>query len=140
MFKNILVAVDVDDSDNAQKILRIAADIANSNAARLHVLSVIGAAQTVISQYLPEGYEKMAMERTERDLATLAASVDLDQGDVTSSARFGSIHREILAHAEKSSVDLIIIGCNKRHAKDFLLGSNAARVVRHASCSVFVVR
>ena len=140
MFKNILVAVNVDDSVNTEKILRIAADITNSNAARLHVLSVIGAAQTVISQYLPEGYEKMVMDRTEQDLATLAASVDLDQGDVTSSARFGGIYREILAHTEKSGVDLIIIGCNKRPATDFFLGSNASRVIRHASCSVFVVR
>ena len=64
MFKNILVAVNIDDTGNAEKILRIAADIANSNAARLHLLTVIGAAQSVVSQYLPEGYENMAMERT----------------------------------------------------------------------------
>ena len=140
MFKQILAAVDLDNSDNAEKILQIAADIANIYSARLHVLSVIGAVQAVVSQHLPVGYEKMAMERTEQDLATLSANVDLDQGEVTSSARFGDIYREILAQAEKSAVDLIIIGSNKPQATDFLLGTNAARVVRHSSCSVFVVR
>ena len=140
MFNNILAAVDVDDNEKADKILRAAADIANIYAARLHVLSVIGSVQAVISQHLPEGYEKMAMKRTEQDLETLAAGVDLNQGKVTSSARFGDIYREILAQAEKSTVDLIIIGSNKPQATDFLLGTNAARVVRHSSCSVFVVR
>ncbi len=140
MFKQILAAVDLDNSGNAEKILRIAADIANVYSARLHLLSVIGAVQAVVSQHLPVGYEKMAMERTEQDLATLSANVDLAQGEVTSSARFGDIYREILAQAEKSAVDLIIIGSNKPQATDFLLGTNAARVVRHSSCSVFVVR
>lgn len=140
MFKQILAAVDMDNTDNAEKILRIAADIANIYSARLHVLSVIGAVQAVVSQYLPEGYEKMAMEKTEQDLAALAASVDLDQGEVTSSARFGDIYREILAQTEKSAADLIIIGSHKPQATDFLLGTNAARVVRHSPCSVFVVR
>lgn len=140
MFKQILAAVDLDNTDNAEKILRIAADIANTYSARLHLLNVIGSVQAVVSQHLPVGYEKMAMEKTETELATLSASVDLLQGDVTSSARFGDIYREILAQAEKSSVDLIIIGSNKPQATDFLLGTNAARVVRHSPCSVFVVR
>ena len=140
MFNLILAAVDLDDNDKAQKILRIAANIANADSAGLHLLSVIGAAQAVISQHLPEGYEKMAMKRTEQDLATLATSVDLTQGTVTSSARFGDIYREILVQAEKSAVDLIIVGSNKPQATDFLLGTNAARVVRHSSCSVLVVR
>ncbi len=140
MFKKILAAVDVDDNEKADKILRAAADIANIYTARLHVLSVIGAVQAVISQHLPEGYEKMAMQKTERDLTSLTTNVDLNQGKVTSSARFGDIYREILAQAEKSAVDLIIIGSNKPQATDFLLGTNAARVVRHSSCSVFVVR
>ena len=140
MYKQILAAVDLDDSDSARKIIRIAADIANVYSARLHVLSVIGAAQAVVSQYLPEGYEKMAMKRIEQDLATLVASVGLDQGEVTSSARFGDIYREILAYAEKSDVDMIVIGSHRPQATDFLLGTNAARVVRHSPCSVFVVR
>ncbi len=140
MFNKILAAVDIDDNEKADKILRVAADIANIYTARLHVLSVIGAVQAVISQHLPEGYEKMAMRKTERDLTGLTTNVDLNQGKVTSSARFGDIYREILAQAEKSDVDLIIIGSNKPQATDFLLGTNAARVVRHSSCSVFVVR
>ncbi len=140
MFNQILAAVDLDDNDKAQKILQTAADIANIYSAGLHVLSVIGAVQAVVSQHLPEGYEKMAMKGTKQDLAELLANVELVKGDVTISARFGDIYREILAQAEKSAADLIVIGSHKAQAIDFLLGTNAARVVRHAPCSVFVVR
>ena len=62
MFNQILAAVDLDHSDNAEKILQIAVDIANTYTARLQVVSVIGAVQQVVSQYLPEGYEEMAMK------------------------------------------------------------------------------
>ncbi len=140
MFKKILAAVDLENSDITGKILQIAADIANDNAAGLHVLSIISSAPVVVSQHLPQGYEKLAMKKTRQDLATLSASINLAQGDVTCSSRFGDVYREILAYADKTGIDLIVIGCSKRHATDFLLGTNAARVVRHASCSVFVVR
>ncbi|MCP4874198.1 MAG: universal stress protein, partial [Gammaproteobacteria bacterium] len=64
----------------------------------------------------------------------------LVEGEVGISARFGDIYREILAQAENSAVDLIVIGSHKLQATDFLIGTNASRVVRHAPCSVFVVR
>jgi len=37
-------------------------------------------------------------------------------------------------------VDLIIVGSHKPGLQDYLLGSTAARVVRHAMCSVLVGR
>ena len=39
-----------------------------------------------------------------------------------------------------SDDDLIVIGAHKPDFKDYLLGPNAARVVRHSHCSVHVVR
>ena len=42
--------------------------------------------------------------------------------------------------AEDDKVDLIIIASHKPGLQDYFLGSTAARVVRHASCSVLVVR
>jgi nucleotide-binding universal stress UspA family protein len=33
-----------------------------------------------------------------------------------------------------------VVGAHRQDLKDYLLGPNAARVVRHADCSVYVVR
>ena len=52
----------------------------------------------------------------------------------------GTIYERIIHCAEKTSADLIIMGAHRPELKDYLLGPNAARVVRHAECSVLVVR
>ena len=52
----------------------------------------------------------------------------------------GKIYREILSAAKAIEADLIVMGSHHPELKDYLLGPNAARVVRHADCSVMVVR
>jgi nucleotide-binding universal stress UspA family protein len=140
MFKNILVAVDPEHDTHIDDLLRVASDIANAYGAGVHLLNVIGAAPAVVSQFLPENYESMASEKIEKDLAALAAKVDLAEGAATSSVRFGGIYQEILAHADKIGADLIIVVSHKPDVGDYLLGTTASRIVRHASCSTLVVR
>ena len=140
MFKNFLVAIDLEDDTHNDDLLRVTSDMANAQGAKVHLLNVIGAAQAVVSQFLPENYEKMASKKIVKDLAVLAAKIDLTEGAVTSSVRFGNVYQEILAHANKMNADLIIVASHKPNVGDYLLGTTAARVVRHAACSVFVVR
>jgi nucleotide-binding universal stress UspA family protein len=52
----------------------------------------------------------------------------------------GKIYQEILRAADAVKADLIVMGSHRPELSDFLLGPNAARVVRHARCSVMVVR
>ena len=59
--------------------------------------------------------------------------------------RFGSlfaaeVNRAILAAAEERNADLIVIASHRPGLQQFLLGSTASRVVRHATCTVFVKR
>jgi len=49
-------------------------------------------------------------------------------------------HHEILEMAKAKNVDLIVIASHKPGIADYLLGSVAAGVVRHAKCSVHVMR
>ncbi len=52
----------------------------------------------------------------------------------------GSIYREILRYADLVKADLIVLSAKRPSPEDYLIGPNAARVVRHASISVLVVR
>jgi nucleotide-binding universal stress UspA family protein len=52
----------------------------------------------------------------------------------------GKIYREILNAAKSIQADLIVMGSHHPELKDYLLGPNAAKVMRHADCSVMVVR
>jgi nucleotide-binding universal stress UspA family protein len=48
--------------------------------------------------------------------------------------------RGVCAAALEEQVDLIVIGSHGYGALDHVLGTNAARIVNHAPCSVLVVR
>ena len=95
MFKNILVAVDLEDDTHIDDLLSVASGIANAQGAKLHLLHVIGAAPAVVSQFLPESYESMASEKIEKDLTALAARVDLAEGAAAVSVRFGDVYQKI---------------------------------------------
>ncbi len=55
-------------------------------------------------------------------------------------ARYGTIYREVLDVAGKLDVDQIIMAAHRPSLADYLIGPNTARVVRHAKCSVQVIR
>lgn len=48
--------------------------------------------------------------------------------------------RALVDYAKDNGADCIIIGSHKPGLSDYFLGSTAARVVRHADCSVHVLR
>ncbi len=47
---------------------------------------------------------------------------------------------KMLAAAEERNADLIVIASHRPGLQQFLLGSTASRVVRHATCTVLVKR
>ena len=63
-----------------------------------------------------------------------------DKSKVTTAVRMGSVYNEVLAEAEEHKADLIVIGSHRPAMATYLLGSNATTIVRHAPCSVLVVR
>lgn len=54
--------------------------------------------------------------------------------------RTGHSYVTILDAAENKNADLIIIASHRPGLQDYFLGSTAAKIVRHAKCSVLVLR
>ena len=52
----------------------------------------------------------------------------------------GTIYHEIIKAAQELSAEVIVVGAHRPALKDYLVGPNAARVVRHAPQTVLVVR
>ena len=140
MPKNILVAVDLEHDTHIGELLRVASDMARTEGDKVQLLHVIPAAPAVVSQFLPKSYEVMASEVVEKELTALAAKFELAKGAATIAVRFGDVYQEILAYAGKIGADLIVVASHRPNVADYLLGTTAARIVRHAACSVFVVR
>lgn len=55
-------------------------------------------------------------------------------------ARYGTVYEEILDVARDLPASQIVMAAHRPRVSEYLLGENTARVVRHANCSVLVVR
>jgi len=141
MFKEILLPVDLGDPDSSKKALSTAVKLSQSAGARLQVLTVVpGFSMSIISQYFPENFEEKSLAGAAQQLNDyIGANIPSDVATQAIVAN-GTIYKEILRVAAESDCDLIVVASQRPELKDYLLGPNAARVVRHATCSVLVVR
>lgn len=140
MIETILVAVDLEDTALTERMLAVTSDFARLKGAEVTLIHVAIDLPPAAAIQLPADYQARTSSTISKQLGHLVGNLNLPAGSAQVAVRFGSIYREILAQAKEDKSDLIIIGCHKPDLADFLLGPNAARVVRHASCSVFVVR
>ena len=140
MIETILVAVDLEDTALTERMLAITNEFAQLKGAHVTLVYVATEIPPAAAIQLPDDYRAKTATAVSLQLGHLVRELNLPAGSAKVAVRFGSIYREILAQAEEEGADLIVIGCHKPDFADFLLGPNAERVVRHASCSVFVVR
>ncbi|MEP3346291.1 MAG: universal stress protein [Litoreibacter sp.] len=143
MTKTVLCAVDINRPKEEVPLLKEAKKMADLNKAQLDVITVVpdfGA--NVVSAYFKDHDIKSAQDGA----ATLLNEMVVDAIGTEANKKVrhlvavGSAYEEVLKAAKISDAGLIVIGANRADLKDYLLGPNAARVVRHSECSVYVVR
>jgi nucleotide-binding universal stress UspA family protein len=143
MTNSVLCAVDVSNGDDDIKAIRKAAQLAALDNAQLDVIAVVpdfGMSQ-VSSFFSKDHHEKMVAEAKEHLNALVTKALDADQNaKVRHVIATGRAYEEVLNLAKKTGASLIVVGAHKADISDYLLGPNAARIVRHATCSVHVVR
>jgi nucleotide-binding universal stress UspA family protein len=141
MYRNLLVPVDLSDEHSWRKALPTALALCQAFQAKLHVITVVPAfGLPMVSQYFPEGYEAKVRQEAAEQLKALVAAQVPDEGSIRRMVAEGNIYQEVLKAARTIPADLIVMGSHHPELKDYLLGPNAAKVVRHADCSVMVVR
>jgi len=135
MYKNILVPILFDDHHDSQASFLVAKALAGEGAkvTVVHVLENLpGYAATYIT---PDILAKMRHD-TQQALDTAANAIP---GAKTALLQ-GNAGRQIVDFAADNGVDCIVMRGHKPGLADLLLGSTADRVVRHAKCSVHVIR
>lgn len=141
MYKTILLAVDLNEPSSWEKALPVAVEQAEAGGGRLHVVTVVpDFGMAIVGSFFPPNYEKTALADADKALDAFVAEKVPAEIEVAHSVGHGTIYKEILATAERAGADLIVMASHRPERSDYLLGPNAARVVRHAKCSVLVVR
>lgn len=141
MYKDILLPVDLNHERSWTRSLPVALDLCRTFDTRLHVVSVIPEfGPSMVSQFFPEDFEKRATSHIMDALHAFVREHVPSGIRVQHVVAHGEVYDEIIRAAEANGCDLIVLGAHRPEFKDYLIGSNAARIVRHARCSVLVVR
>jgi universal stress protein F len=136
MYNSILIPVDMAQIEKAESMIDIARAQCVENC-QITLLNVVEEIPVWVSSTIPSNILSDNKQSAYEKLAAIAGQADIP---ANIQVRTGHPYRTILAVAEEIQAELIIVASHNPDLGDYFLGSTAAKVVRHASCSVFVAR
>jgi len=136
MYKNIVVAVDLSHGEAGKALMAKAINLLDQGGV-IHLLHVLEDVPSYIAAELPRDLGDRRQAEAKVELAVLIE----DNGvSVETEVRTGAAASQILQSSEDNGADLIMIASHRPGLSDYFIGSTAARVVRHAQCSVLISR
>ena len=136
MYKTILVPIDMGHVVEGKSIIDMAIDHSDEDT-KIVLLNVVEEIPNWAAINLPADIIDQSLE-TSRDELKAIANASGRKMDVE--IRTGHSYNTILDVAEEKNADLIIVASQRPGLQENFLGSTAAKLVRHAKCSVLVVR
>lgn len=134
MYNKILVPMALDHGVSP-RTLEIARAL-SAGTGEIIALHVYEAPQGSVNAYVSKDAQKEGVDRAMADLRDKTAHLDGIRAEMV----IGHTYRSIIDFASEHNIDCIVMGSHKPGFSDYLLGSTAARVVRHAPCAVHVFR
>ena len=140
MYKNILVPIDLADTDLAKPAIAAAVSTARASGGSVRLINVLPMTPVMLAEYVPPDFDTQQRKSAEEAMAIIARESGLDAAHVSCAVRQGGIYHEVLEEAKAIDADLIVMSSHRPAMRTYFLGSNAGHVVRYAKCSVLVVR
>lgn len=134
--KSILVPVEMSNIAHIGSIIEMARSVGGDDT-KITLLHVFEEIPNWAASSLPKDIMKETVDSTVEELQAVA---EAHGKNVHAEVRTGHAYKTILDVAEEIEADMIIVESHRPGLQDYFLGSTAAKVVRHAHCSVLVVR
>ena len=136
------ILVPVDGSPASGKAIALGSELARACGGSLTVLYVLpsesmvtAGAQALTEEQLEQAKDRMAQR------AFQAVNAGEVGPEATTETVIGTPSQEIVDHARRNEVDLIVMGSRGlTEFRQLLLGSVSSQVVHHAPCSVLIAR
>jgi nucleotide-binding universal stress UspA family protein len=87
MFRQILVPVDLADTDLAKSAIETAVSLANASGGSVRLLNVLPTTPVMLAEYVPPDFEAQQRQSAEEALAIIAKESDLKAGRVSTAVR-----------------------------------------------------
>lgn len=137
MFAKIMIPVDLDHTEQMEKALAFAADLANRHDAEAYIVGVTQSGPTAIAR-TPEAFaEKLssfAAAQSETLGVTFATRSEVSH-DLTI-----DLDAALQRAADEIGADLIVMASHVPGLAEYVFASNAGYLASHSRMSVFVVR
>jgi nucleotide-binding universal stress UspA family protein len=149
MTNSVLVPIDLADLETARKVLAAALRQSSDPETALTIMTVVPDFVGGLDyRYAIRGETRGSVDYDVKEIVdeALARLNDLvaesapEGMTINTIVRHGTIYEQILQVAEDLNADQIVMAAHRPQLSDYLLGPNTARVVRHAKCSVNVIR
>lgn len=123
MYNTIIVPTDFSDEEATIRSLKKAEKLSDGgHIILLHVLEAVPYLVSMTRETMGEWIKKSGVD----------AEIEVRHD--------GSSYHNVIESAKEHKADLILINSHKPGLQDYLLGSTASKVVRHAKCAVLVDR
>lgn len=145
----ILAPIDLADRGSAARVMEEAVRMTQATNGELTVMTVVpdiisGIDYRYAIRGETGGSEEYDVKKVVADaleqLNQFVAANTPETMNAKTVARRGTVYEQVLNFAEDYQPNQIVIGAHRPGLSDFLLGPNTARIVRHAKCSVNVLR
>lgn len=136
MYRTIIVPIDLAQEEKGRHIVDLAIKLGGGDA-RIILVNVLEEIPGYIAIELPPDLHERSRTDAQAVLEAIAADAGIKPEIIILSGHPGN---QILDLAEEKKADLIMVASHRPGFQDYFMGSTAGRVVRHATCSVLVVR
>lgn len=142
MFNTVLLTIDLNREASWKKALPQAVELVGASKGTLHIMSVVPEpGMPLVEGFFPADFEEKAVAAASAALDEIVKENVPTTIKVKQHLAFGAIHTKLLEAIEEISCDLVIMASHRPdRVREFLVGSNADRVVRRSPVSVLVVR
>lgn len=144
MYHTILVPIDISDADLTLQVIPHVAAQVKINDAMVYFMTVIPSVPYYTALGLAYSGEVPDKDQFRNEalaqLSEIVNKFNIPEDRVKKHITTGAPKDQILKFADSINPDLIVIASHRPSITTYLLGSNAAAIVRHAKCSVLVVR
>ncbi|MDX1397724.1 MAG: universal stress protein [Oceanospirillum sp.] len=140
MYNTVLIPMDLEHEDMFPKAVALAQQLIGDEKGEIHGIYVD---QTQVHQGnfgITDDAVQGAREAMKQEVKTLFKKYVPEHLRGKCRVKAGVVYDTVLEEADKVKPEVIIVAAGRPGLSSYLLGSNAEKILRHANCSVFVVR
>ena len=141
MFKNIIIPVDLADKQSLKAVFPPVLNFVNAFGSKIHLVHIMpDFGMKMVEDYLPKHWMSEQKKKYNKIFEDIVSKYIPEGIEVVFHIDRGAIYDEVIKYSESVDADLIVISAVRPQLRDYMLGPNASKIVRHSTISVMVVR